>query len=235
METTATLYDLLGVDKAATPADIKKAFRTMSLQVHPDKHSQADKQQAEHNFTKLKQAYEILISPEKRRLYDLTGDLEDVAGFFEAYEYYREVYHRVSFEDIDSFASSYKGSAAEEEDLTNFYLDFGGDMTLILQYVPLSEASDLPRFFAVYDRLIKAKQLPKKKVYRQSKEAVKLIDEEGEDIGQDKASHRPRGALMNSFDDLASMIQNRGQARRDFLDDLEAKYSRPKKQAKLRS
>lgn len=233
METSQTLYDLLGIVKDASIAQIKKAFREMSLKVHPDKHSEEDKQQAEKNFNKLKQAYEILISPEKRRLYDLTGDVEDAAGFFEAYDYYREVYHRVTFEDISTFATTYKGSTAEEEDLINFYRDFKGDMTQILMYIPLSEASDLPRFFETYDELIDARELPRRKAYKVTKNAVRMLEEEiGEEILAEKT--KPCKAIKNDLEDLANTIKANAQSRRSFLEDLEDKYCQPKKLSKVR-
>ena len=67
-------YELLGVDPDAGSDDIKKAFRKLALKNHPDhcKGSEDEIQQAEERFRILREAYEVLSDPVKRRRYDLT-------------------------------------------------------------------------------------------------------------------------------------------------------------------
>eukprot|EP00164_Ancoracysta_twista_P005348 GFYU01007313.1.p1 GENE.GFYU01007313.1~~GFYU01007313.1.p1 ORF type:complete len:360 (-),score=139.92 GFYU01007313.1:581-1660(-) len=65
------LYGVLGVDKQATDAQIKKAYRRLSLQYHPDK-NQGNAEAAE-KFTEINQAYEVLSDTTKRQIYDLDG------------------------------------------------------------------------------------------------------------------------------------------------------------------
>jgi curved DNA-binding protein len=65
-------YKLLGVDRNATPDDIKKAFRKQALKFHPDR-NQGNKQ-AEEKFKDLNEAYEVLSDPQKRSRYDQLGD-----------------------------------------------------------------------------------------------------------------------------------------------------------------
>lgn len=66
-------YSILGVNKNATQAEIKKAYRTLAVKWHPDK-NQNNKEQAEQKFKEINGAYEILSDPNKRSNYDLHGD-----------------------------------------------------------------------------------------------------------------------------------------------------------------
>lgn len=70
-------YEVLGVTRTASEAEIKKAYRTLALKYHPDKNP-GDKT-AEQKFKDLAEAYEVLSNAEKRRQYDQFG-AEGVRG-----------------------------------------------------------------------------------------------------------------------------------------------------------
>ncbi len=64
-------YEILGVSKNATPAEIKKAYRKKAIKYHPDKNP--DDKSAEENFKKAAEAYEILSDDNKKARYDQYG------------------------------------------------------------------------------------------------------------------------------------------------------------------
>ncbi len=64
-------YKTLGVSKTATADEIKKAFRKLARQHHPD--LAKDKKAAEEKFKEINEAYEVLGDPEKRKKYDEFG------------------------------------------------------------------------------------------------------------------------------------------------------------------
>ncbi|WP_417360405.1 molecular chaperone DnaJ [Galbibacter sp.] len=64
-------YEILGVDKGATAADIKKAYRKKAIQYHPDKNP--GNKEAEDMFKKAAEAYEVLSDPAKKQRYDQYG------------------------------------------------------------------------------------------------------------------------------------------------------------------
>jgi molecular chaperone DnaJ len=65
------LYSVLGVDKKASPDEIKKAYRKLARKYHPDTNP-GDKQ-AEERFKEISAAYDVLSDPEKRKQYDRGG------------------------------------------------------------------------------------------------------------------------------------------------------------------
>ena len=70
MTTKKDYYDILGVDKNASKAEIKKAYRKLALKYHPDKNSEKS---AEEKFKEISEAYAVLYDDEKRKLYDMYG------------------------------------------------------------------------------------------------------------------------------------------------------------------
>jgi len=71
-------YDVLGIDREATAEEIKRAYRRLAHQYHPDKNP-GDKG-SEDRFKEVSEAYEVLSSPEKRATYDRFGVVGAGAG-----------------------------------------------------------------------------------------------------------------------------------------------------------
>ncbi|KAI5121626.1 hypothetical protein M0805_001155 [Coniferiporia weirii] len=72
------LYEALNVTRDAPPEEIRKAYRKMALQTHPDRlppgATETEKARAEEQFRKVNNAYEVLSDEEKRRIYDRQGE-----------------------------------------------------------------------------------------------------------------------------------------------------------------
>ena len=73
-------YDILGISKGATAAEIKKAYRKRAIQYHPDKNP--DNKEAEAKFKQAAEAYEILSDPDKKARYDQYGHAAFEGGGF---------------------------------------------------------------------------------------------------------------------------------------------------------
>ena len=67
-------YEILGVARDASPADIKQAYRKLALKWHPDRHQGEAKTEAEKTFQRISEANEVLSDPEKRSKYDQFGE-----------------------------------------------------------------------------------------------------------------------------------------------------------------
>lgn len=63
-------YEVLGVDKSASTADIKSAYRKKAMEWHPDRNKASD---AEEKFKEINEAYEILSNSQKKQAYDQFG------------------------------------------------------------------------------------------------------------------------------------------------------------------
>ncbi|MFN6074835.1 MAG: DnaJ domain-containing protein, partial [Fluviicola sp.] len=72
-------YDVLGVSKSASESEIKKAYRKLALQYHPDKNP--DDAVAEEKFKEAAEAYEVLSNAEKKARYDQYGHAGMSGGF----------------------------------------------------------------------------------------------------------------------------------------------------------
>jgi molecular chaperone DnaJ len=135
----ADYYQRLGVAKDADAETIKKAYRKLAMQYHPDRNSSPD---AEDNFKRVTEAYEVLREPEQRQLYDRFGEagIKRGAGggpaggfgafdFADAFEVFMREFGGMGFGDI------FGGRASRSRGPRR-----GGDLKLRLK-VSLEEAA----------------------------------------------------------------------------------------------
>ena len=73
MATKRDYYEILGIQKGASADEIKKAYRNMALKFHPDRVVPDKKKEAEERFKEVSEAYEVLMDPQKKQVYDQYG------------------------------------------------------------------------------------------------------------------------------------------------------------------
>ena len=211
------LYSLLGVEKTASNAEIKKAYRRLVFLYHPDKNKTDPNAGAK--FANITKAYKILSNPESRRIYDETGDYDDEdegkINIQETLNYFRKIY---SPKDIESFEKKYINSKDEEEDLINFYKSNDGDIRKILEWIPFSKNEDVERYIKIYEKLFKKKTLNKNKKFEESKNKVQLIKIDAEEAKE----------AEKEMDILTKAIVGKKRKRNynEYLDNLKERYAK---------
>ena len=108
-------YKVLGVDKGASEEDIKKAFRKLAHQYHPDK-----KGGDEAKFKEINEAYQVLSDSEKRSQYDQYGQT------FEQAQAGGGAHGFDGFRDFSGFANGFNGQGGSEFDFGDVFSDFFG-------------------------------------------------------------------------------------------------------------
>ncbi|MBN1383964.1 MAG: molecular chaperone DnaJ [Elusimicrobia bacterium] len=100
-------YEILGISKGASEDEIKKAYRNLALQFHPDRVPEEKKKEAEERFKEISEAYAVLSAPDKRKLYDQYGHA-GIDGRYSAEDIFRNADFS-GFEDIFSGGGGFGG------------------------------------------------------------------------------------------------------------------------------
>lgn len=103
-------YDVLGVGRSASEADVKKAYRRLAKALHPDRNK--DDPKAREKFSELTNAYEIVGDAEKRKKFD-AGEI-DAEG-------------KPRFTGFEGFGGAGRGGAGQRAGFENFHFGFGSD------------------------------------------------------------------------------------------------------------
>jgi DnaJ family protein C protein 9 len=156
------------------------------------------------------------MDDEKRNLYDETGEIDDSLDIDlqSTYEYFKNVYPTITKNDIESFSKKYPGSDMERDDLINYYNENSGDLTKLLEWIPLSTNNDKQRYLDIFEELIEQKFIKKTKKYTTTKNKIKDIKEDNEEEVREQQS---------KLDDLSTMIMKRQRDRTEYFDRL-SKY-----------
>jgi DnaJ homolog subfamily C member 9 len=188
----ADLYEILGVERDATAAQLRKAYYRKSLSCHPDKVAGQEAQ-----FQALTVAYNILKDDQSRAEYDDSGELVDDedhdSNSFDAMKsFFSSVFGTVTTNKIDAFAEKYKCSEEEEQDVLKYYKQYRGHVGKMLENVMLSTEKDAHRWMEDYlEPAIKAGRVPdytkqlQKTLQQCLKEAEQEVEEENDKEGND--------------------------------------------------
>ncbi|KAF2460395.1 hypothetical protein BDY21DRAFT_335289 [Lineolata rhizophorae] len=257
-------YAVLGLEHDASADQVKSAYRKAALKTHPDKVAGDEKEGAHAKFQEVAFAYAVLSDPRRRSRYDATGRTEetlhpdDVDDDFNWTEFYREQFEDVvNFDSINQFASEYKGSEEERNDLLAAYERFKGDMRKMYEVIMLSNPiDDDERFRTILDEAIKkgdveafpqytqeSERSRKRRVDEAGKEAKEAevlaveLEEKKKNGGKKGKGSTKKGAKKdesaNGTVELMAMIQKKHQSRAsNFLANLEAKYAPKGKKGK---
>ncbi|KAI5072391.1 hypothetical protein GOP47_0012497 [Adiantum capillus-veneris] len=231
--TSASLYEVLGVERTATHEEIRKAYHRLALRLHPDKNP--GDQNAKEKFQALQDVIAVLGDPEKRKVYDETGSTEDAELSNEVvqglYQFFKAVFKPVTEDDIEEFAASYQGSESETQDLKNLYTKCKGNMDIVFDRLMCSDPQqDSHRFMDLINEAISAGELKEYDVY---KRWAKKIAKKPRPVAQKRPK---RGKTSEGSEaSLFAIISNR-QKQRNSMDSLaaalEAKYSGNEKSKK---
>jgi DnaJ homolog subfamily C member 9 len=126
------LYKVIGVERTASASQIKKAYFKAALTCHPDKCADEN---AKEQFQLLSKAHSILSDPEKRKLYDETGIIDDGSDEMDMSknksardweDYFRAQFPAVTLEKIEEFAKEYVGSEEERGHVLDAFMENEG-------------------------------------------------------------------------------------------------------------
>ena len=109
-------YEILGVPRDATEADLKKAFRGLALKYHPDRNP--GNKEAEEKFKEINEAYSVLNDPEKRSHYDRFGTAGATgAGFGGFGSGFGDIFEDIFGDFFGTFAGQRRARPAKGNDL----------------------------------------------------------------------------------------------------------------------
>ena len=135
-------YEVLGVDKKASTDEIKKAYRKIALENHPDKNP--DNKEAEEKFKEATEAYEILSDETKRKNYDQFG----FEGNNPNYQDFNNSAASRDFADLFNFFKNKRWKDFEEENIPR-----KGQSIRIHEYVSLKDLITNPKKTVKYKHL----------------------------------------------------------------------------------
>lgn len=232
----SNLYEVLNITNAASEAEIKRGYYKQSLKVHPDRVGEDEKESATEKFQILGKVYNILSDKDKRAVYDESGEIcdedEDSSEKRDWTEYWRLLYKKITVDDIKEFENKYRESEEELADLKSAYLDYKGDMNMILENMICSTFKDEERYSNVLNECIKKKEVPAFDLFTKENKKSKNKRRKKAEAELVEAEELKVKLGLTSENSLQSLIlknnTNRAKQADDFFSHLEEKYGKPK-------
>lgn len=230
---TRDIYKLLEINKDSPEKDIKKAYYKLSLQVHPDRVKDDEKEVATEKFKILTKLHGLLTDKDKKNLYDEQGIIDDDGDADLSnsawLEMWRQFFKPITTTDIDNYQKEYKGSEIEKTDIRKAYLNGKGCINYMMECVPFMAVEDEPRIIELVKGWIAAEDVPEYKIFinepkvKRSRRHKKYAREALEARELKKEMEQ-----KNSDNSLEQQIMrrqaNRAESSNNFFDRLMAKY-----------
>lgn len=170
----------------------------------------------------------ILSDVEKRKIYDETGDIDGdemlSSGFEDWYQYFRNLFPKVTVQDIEKFSSSYKGSEEEKNDIIEAYYSRNGNFREMMEFVMLAEDEDENRIANIINTGIANGDVELLPAYK------KTHDKTSTQTGPGRAKRRKKAESSgqqeaSDLDALTAMIRGRSEGRgSSVIGSIMAKY-----------
>ena len=193
---------------------------------HPDKGGDEEK------FKALSCAHAILSHPEKRKVYDETGELDASCLSEEAAEwtaYFRAMFPKLTIEMIEKFSTKYKYSEEERNDILEAYKKREGNLEEIMETVILAEEDERGRIVEIINAAVRAAEVPRYEpwpilsldsAYSAAKKKPRKSIALDENRGRKKQQHQNDQDAL-----LIAMIANRNKTA-DAFSNIYEKYSK---------
>lgn len=224
---TKDIYELFGVDKAASEQEIKKAYYRLSLKTHPDRVPESDKKEATEKFKILSKLYSVLSNKDSRAVYDERGivDDDDDAGT-NWLARWAQFFKPLTTEDIDNYKKSYIGSETERSDIKKTYLGGKGCKNYMMQTVPFMTCEDEPRVAEIVQKMIDDGEVPEYQSF--TKESKAKRDRRHKKYAREAAELDAEMQKQTDLSSLEKQLAERNAHRKgafsSLLESLQAKY-----------
>lgn len=241
-------YKALGLEPAASPLEVKKAYKRLSLKFHPDKVQQKGGDVDTTAFPQIQFAYSILLDPVKRKRYDTTGSLglsgEDILEeIFDWKEYFQSMTEVLTIDMIEEDRTRYQGSQEERDDILHNFAYYEGDFLRLFEVIPHLEFDEAAeqRVFQIIEHGVALGEIELDKTMARTWEKYKksrktkvkqLLKKMAKEAKQAAAYAKKLGQKrVSNENDLKAMIQRKNAKGLDnLISNLEAKYGGKKHQ-----
>ncbi|XP_044035856.1 dnaJ homolog subfamily C member 9-like isoform X1 [Siniperca chuatsi] len=234
---SSDLYEVLGLERSSSEAEVRRGYYKNSLKVHPDR--APDDQRATTRFQTLGKVYAVLSDAEQRAAYDERGVVDEESDSLTQErdwdEYWRLLFPKIRLQDILDFEKTYKGSEEERLDLLRLYSDCSGDMNRIMDAAMCAGADDEPRIRLILQAAIDGGDLPALRAFTHESRRKKAARKRKADTERAQSEQLKQELGVDEGGSLSAIIKRRASSREsDFsslIGRMEEKYCNKKPKA----